>query len=283
MLNGYTLEMTAKDRKALDDAAPYIAQGTQISITFLPNEAIEDRIAAAVHVRELGFEPMPHLSARRIESKAELNAMVSNLTQKAAVERMFLIAGDPPNPQGPFEDSLSLLRTNIFENNGIKTIGIAGHPEGHPVMNNVQLWDVMNQKVEMIHNANMSPMIVTQFAFDPEVFTKWLGELRERGVDIPVSLGIPGPAGIKRLMKYAAFCGVGASTSVLKKYGISLGKLMGKAGPDKLVTELMREIKTNVNAGEVNLHFYPFGGMLPTVRWIADFAARENIQLGEKA
>ena len=62
-----------------------------------------------------------------------------------------------------------------------------------------------------------------------------------RGIDVPVRLGVPGPAGIKRLLGFAKRCGVGASASVMKKYGVSLTNLIGSAGPDKLVDSLGKQ------------------------------------------
>jgi methylenetetrahydrofolate reductase (NADPH) len=112
----------------------------------------------------------------------------------------------------------------------------------------------------------MAPLIVTQFGFDPDAVLAWLAELRARGIDVPVRLGVPGPAGIKRLMTFAARCGVGASTAVLRKYGISVTNLLGSAGPDKLVDSYARGIRPE--HGKVRLHFYPFGGLDKTLDWI---------------
>ena len=274
VLSNYSLEMTAKDRPALDAAADLIAPGTQIAVTFLPNEEMDERIEAAKHIRALGFEPMPHLSARRITSRDELVSMIERLTAEAQINRAFLVAGDPPDPAGPFEDALSMLETGVFEANGIEIIGIAGHPEGHPVMDSKRLWHFMGRKLEAIHHRGMSPLIVTQFGFDPDAFGKWLSEVRECNITAPVRLGVPGPAGIKRLLRYAAFCGVGASVSVLKKYGISLGNLMGNAGPDKLVEALSAPIRNDTHG--TSLHFYPFGGLEPTVKWISSYKARSE-------
>ena len=84
-----------------------------------------------------------------------------------------------------------------------------------------------------------------------------------------VRIGIPGPAGIKTLMRFAARCGVGASASVLTKYGISITKLIGTAGPDKLVDALGKGLGSQ--HGKVRLHFYPFGGLARTVEWINNY------------
>ncbi|MFV0644148.1 MAG: methylenetetrahydrofolate reductase [Sphingomonadaceae bacterium] len=274
MMDGYSLEMTAKDRPALDEAASLIAPDTPIAVTFLPGEEMDERIAAAVHIRDLGFEPMPHLSARRIFSEDELATMMERLVREAGAKRVFLVAGDPPEPAGPFSDTLQMIRTGIFEANGITAVGIAGHPEGHPNVSPQDLWMWMEDKMADISARNMAPLVVTQFGFDPNAFLDWLAEMRQRGIEAPVRIGIPGPAGIKRLLRYAKFCGVGASSAVLRKYGISLTNLIGKAGPDKMVDALRTGL--GPEHGRVRLHFYPFGGLKPTVEWINAYAARHG-------
>ncbi len=111
MVDGYSLEMTAKEIEGLREAAPQIRPGTQIAVTFLPGEEMEQRVEAAVLVRELGFEPIVHLSARRITSEAELDQYLSDITTKAGVKRVFIIAGDPPEPEGPYSTSLDIIET----------------------------------------------------------------------------------------------------------------------------------------------------------------------------
>src|SRR6187402_214579 len=105
MVDGYSLEMTARELDGLREAAPLIRPDTQIAITFLPGEDMEQRVAAAVLVRELGFEPIVHISARRFVSQDELEGYLRDITTKAGVKRIFLIAGDPPEPEGPFENT----------------------------------------------------------------------------------------------------------------------------------------------------------------------------------
>ncbi len=272
IIGGYSLEITAKDVEALRAAAPFIPVETPIAITFLPGEAADARIAAAVAVRELGFEPMPHFSARRILSRDEFESYLEAVVAQAGVSRCFVVAGDPPAPQGPYFDTMALLETGAFEGNGITAIGIGGHPEGHPHMSPDQAWAVLDQKVAEIEKRGMAPLVVTQFGFDPEALLSWLKHLRARGLEIPVRIGIPGPTGIKTLLRFAAKCGVGASASVMAKYGLSITNLLGSAGPERLVESFANQLEDE--HGRVRLHFYPFGGLSKTVEWIANYGER---------
>ena len=271
-LDGYSLEMTAKDIAGLQEAAPLIAPGTPVAVTFLPGEEPRARVEAAKAVRALGLEPMPHFSARRIPSREAFETYLQDVVREAGVRRCFVIAGDPPAPEGPFEDSASMIGTGAFERAGIEAIGLGGHPEGHPNMTPQQCWDVLASKCADIERRGMASLIVTQFAFDADGMLNWLKELRTRGLDAPVRLGVPGPAGIKTLLRFASRCGVGASASVMAKYGLSITNLLGHAGPDKLVDALAAGL--GPEHGPVRLHFYPFGGLKRTVEWINERAGK---------
>ena len=272
MVDGYSLEMTAKEIEGLKEAAPLIKPATQIAITFLPGEEMSQRVEAAKLVRELGFEPIVHLSARRFTSRAELEQYLADITREAGVKRVFIIAGDPPEPEGPFEDSLQVIETGLLEKYGIDIVGIGGHPEGHPNVSKPDLWVWMEKKIAALRERGIVPLVVTQFAFDDDAIIAWVKEMRSRGIEVPVRLGVPGPAGIKRLLGFAKRCGVGASASVMKKYGISLTNLIGTAGPDKLVAALDKGLSEE--HGRVRLHFYPFGALTASAQWINDYAAK---------
>ncbi len=273
--DGFSLEMTAKDEASLRDAARLIPAETPIAVTYLPGEEVDARVAATIAVRELGFEPMPHFSARRITSEDDFEAYLKAVVEKAGVRRCFIVAGDPPEPQGPYFDTMALIATGAFERAGIQAIGIGGHPEGHPNMSEAECWAVLQTKVREIESRGMAPLVVTQFGFDPDAFLVWLKELRARGIICPVRIGIPGPAGIKRLLAFAARCGVGASASVMKKYGVSITNLLGTAGPDKLVDAFANGL--GEEHGRVRLHFYPFGGLTKTLEWINEYNRRHGI------
>ena len=116
LLQNYSFEMTAKDVRQLEEAADIIPQDTKIAITFLPNEDFPARVAAAARVRQLGFVPVPHISARRVKSEAELEAFLAALQREAAIDRAFVVAGDPPQPEGPYVDALAVIRTGLLAN-----------------------------------------------------------------------------------------------------------------------------------------------------------------------
>lgn len=275
LLNNYSVEMTAKDVPELEAAADGIPPGTKIPVTFLPGETFDDRISAAKHVRELGFIPIPHISARRLESQEELESFLSGLQREAAVDHAFVVAGDLPQPMGPYEDALSIIRTGLLAQYGIRRVGISGYPEGHPDIGNDKLWRAKRDKQAALHDRGHDFAVVTQFTFDAEPVLNWLEQVRAEGVDALVRIGVPGPASVKRLLSFAARCGVGASAKVMRKYGLSITKLLSTAGPDALIKDLADGLDPSKH-GDVLLHFYPFGGLRTTAEWIRDFRHRQG-------
>src|ERR1700685_3028452 len=126
------MEMTGKDVAKGENAAGVIPPGTRINVTFLENEDLAMRVAAAAAVKRLGFVPVPHISARRIKSQAMLEEFLAALREIDAAENVFSVGGDPAVPHGPYEDSLSLIESGVFQRYGGKHVSIAGHPADHP-------------------------------------------------------------------------------------------------------------------------------------------------------
>ena len=271
LVQDYSIEITGKDVDTLEEAAPFIPPGTQISITFLPNEGFDGRVRAAKLVRHLGFEPMPHISARRLTSKAELEEFLDHLATEAQIDRVFVVAGDPAQPHGPYGDALAVIRSELLARYGIRHVGISGYPEGHPVIGQDRLEQALDDKIATLGALGHSTSIVTQFGFAAEPVLGWLRDLRAKRVVAPVRIGVAGPTSLKTLLRFAARCGVGASASVMSKYGVSITRLLGTAGPDRLLDSLGTGLVPSVH-GDVRLHFYPFGGVPRTAQWVRDFS-----------
>jgi methylenetetrahydrofolate reductase (NADPH) len=275
-VNDFSLEMTGKDIPGLNEAKDSIPPGTKINVTFLGNEDLEMRVAAAKAVRDLGFVPVPHISARRLASQAQLEEFLERLQEVGATEHVFAVGGDPATPEGPYEDSLALIRSGILSKYGVREVSIAGYPEGHPDISDETLWRVLEGKSASLKEQGLDAVILTQFAFDTDPVMSWIDAVRAKGIDTQIRIGTPGPAGIKRLLAFARRFGVGANAMIVKKYGFSLTNLMGTAGPDKFVTDLSTLLAEDPASGRVGLHFYTFGGLLATSEWVRQFGAAQS-------
>ncbi|MFI1968548.1 5,10-methylenetetrahydrofolate reductase [Streptomyces cinnamoneus] len=270
LLEDFSLEMTGKDGPALEEAGHLLPAGTRVNVTFLGNEEMSTRLTAARAVKALGFEPVPHLSARRMPSRAAFEEFLCRLRADGTSGQVFAVGGDPAVPEGPYEDSLALIRSGLLERYGVQQVGLCGYPEGHPAITGPRLWSALEQKAAALSERGMSGHVVTQFGFDPDPVLRWIEEARDRGVHLPVRVGVPGPAGVRRLLGYAARFGVGTSAGIARKYGLSLTHLMGTAGPDRFLRALSEGYDPQRH-GTVKLHFYTFGGLRATAEWAAGF------------
>ncbi|MBD0840653.1 methylenetetrahydrofolate reductase [Streptomyces sp. TRM68416] len=270
LLEDYSLEMTGKDVAHLEEASDVIPAGTRVNVTFLGNEDLAMRREAARAVKRLGFVPVPHLSARRLASRADLERFLDALHADGTAEHVFVVGGDPATPQGPFPDALSVIDTGLLQRYGVRHAGVCGYPEGHPAIPDATLWSALRDKHTALQRGGLTGGVITQFGFDVDPVLAWVQDLRERGIDLPVRVGVPGPAGVRRLLGYAARFGVGTSASIARKYGFSLTNLIGTAGPDRFVRELAARYDPERH-GELKLHFYTFGGIGATAEWAARY------------
>jgi methylenetetrahydrofolate reductase (NADPH) len=270
VLDDFSMEMTGKDIARLEGAAALIPPGTRVHVTFLENEDLDMRVAAAAAVKRLGFTPVPHISARRIRSQAMLEEFLTALRAIDATESVFSVGGDPAVPMGPYEDSLALIESGVLQQYGVRHISIGGYPDGHPEIATDVLWSALERKSAALSKLQLPGAVVTQVDFDVDRVLSWLAEVRQHGVELPIRVGAPGPTSIKGLLGFASRLGVSTSATIAKKYGFSMTNLLGKAGPDRFIRDLQAGVDP-AKHGVVKLHFYTFGGFKTTAEWIANF------------
>lgn len=272
LLENFSLEMTAKDTESLETAARSIPAGTTVNLTYLGNETTEMRIEAAQAIVDAGLSAVPHVSARRLTSAGELRDYLERLSAVGAVERLFLVGGDPSTPEGPFPDALSVIETGMLEEFGVREVGVTGYPEGHPDIAEAVLWDALEKKLAALDRSGIAASVTTQVSFDSAAVATWIAEVRKRGIEAPVRVGAPGPVGIKRLLGFARRLGIAANAALLKKYGASVTNLLGKSTPANFIEGAAEEF-SRAELGDVRIHFYTFGGLVATAEWTRDCLA----------
>jgi methylenetetrahydrofolate reductase (NADPH) len=240
--------------------------GTRVYVAFVPGEDWRNVVAAACRIRAANLTPVPHVPARSIAGEAELDAFLRQLTDRAGVDQVLAIGGGLDQPQGPFASSLALLETGLLERHGIRTIGVAGHPEGEPVLRLPGLTTTHAQKVAYARRSQAGLRLVTQFVFEPAPLFAW--ERAIRGHGLPVHVGVPGPATLKTLLAYARMCGIGNSMRVLTRQAGNLLRLARLSYPDALITALAAQRAADPGSRIERLHLYPFGGLARTARWL---------------
>ena len=260
-----SLEMTYHDTGRLQECHALLGRSGRIYVSHLPQQSWEQSVAAAIEVREAGFTPVPHLPARHLTDAQQLDQVLAQLTSRAGVEHLLLIAGDRP-PIGTLAASSDVIRTGLLQRYGIRRISVAGHPEGHPQVASEELRAAELEKVRLAEDAGLELSFVTQFAFDAAPIVQWVRELRARGIANAIHIGLAGPARLSTLVQYALRCGVGPSVRALSGRAASFGRLLGERGPEALVRELARAREAGLPID--GIHLFSFGGLTRTCRWI---------------
>ncbi len=261
-------EISPHDEGLVPELAQILPPGTTVYVAHTPKASVDDVVRVASSVRATGLNASPHIVARRIDSERTLREALRRL-REAGVEQVLLVAGDRNPPAGEFTSTLEILATGALAEHGFRTIGVAGHPEGHPAVGPETLWSALATKQEFAERTGTKVHIVTQFSFNPAAVCTWDRQLTEHGIKLPVHIGIAGPTPLPKLIKFAVQCGIGASLGALSKGMGLVGRVAGLAtSPDEMLIELVRRCARPGTSHIVHPHFYAFGGIAATARWL---------------
>jgi len=220
-------------------------------------------------VTRAGLEPVPHIAARRLKSRDDLAERLSAMVDAAGVRDVLLIAGGAGDAAGPFESSMDVLETGLLDAHGIRRIGVAGHPEGSPDIAEHLIAQALDWKSAFAERTGADMRIVTQFGFDAGAAITWASHLKDAGIGLPIHLGVAGPASIKSLLKYAAMCGVRASSAFAFKRGSAITSLMTSYSPEPFVQPIEAHVADHAETLIQQLHVFPFGGLSETSKWLS--------------
>jgi len=268
LLQGFSIELNPSDGRTLQAAAERLDRGTEVSLAWIPGANPMEMITPAESLKRAGHIPIPHVAARHAESRAQMQRLAGELAN-AGVERILIIGGDRATPAGPFDGSLSVMQAGIFQQAGISRIAVGGFPEGNPYIPEKILNEALDAKVGFARQMGIQLSIITQFCFKPEPVIAWVRGIRARGIDIPIRVGLAGPAGLLTLIRYAARCGIGNSVRVLTE-NPAFAKILVERGPEPIIQGLAASMQEGDGAlpGIAGLHFYIFGGFRKTMEWI---------------
>ena len=271
-LTNLSIEITGKQIEKLPVLAANLKPGTRVFIALIDPADVAVQLAAAKQLKAAGFSPVPHVPARFVRDLDDLKNRIGALAGEASVSEILVLGGGAPQPVGRFDAALQILETGVFEANGIRRIGIAGHPEGNPDITKIHgeaaLLKALKDKQAWLKSAGINGFIATQFLFESAPVAEWARVLRAEGVDLPIHVGIPGPATIKTLVKYAAMCGVGNSARFIRKQALNITRLLSVNTPDDFVAGLADMHVNRPELGVAGPHLYPFGGFDKLFDWL---------------
>jgi methylenetetrahydrofolate reductase (NADPH) len=272
-LAGYSAEVTTPDRKSLDAAAELMWPKAPVYIASLPKDNSDAQLAVAVRLHEMGLRPVPHIVARNLPSEAAFTRAVERFAKEAGVDRALVLAGDRDDSQGPFGSSLELIKSGVFQANGIHKIAIACYPEGHPRIADAALDAALMAKLEAGEAGGFDVRLITQLCFDSETIAAFAAKLRARGVTASLRVGLAGPASPARLLKYAAICGVGPSLRSLRERQSMMRGLLTTQTPEPIVAGLARAMVRDPGLAITGLHFFTFASLRHTIEWAREARA----------
>ncbi len=267
-----SVELNVQDVKELPASRELLPHGTRLYVSHLPKQSWDDTVGACRAAKEAGFDPIPHIPVRLIESESHLDMLLAQIAQ-AQVAEILLISGDYPRAAGPYALVADVLRSGLLQRHGLRRVSFAGHPEGHPAVPLAEIRRAELEKAELAAQLGLEATFVTQFFFESAPFLQWASEARRRGiVSARLVAGLAGPVGLATLLKFAKRCGVGSSIRALTARAGAFTKLLGEYRPEELVGELAAAQAENPARFD-GVHFFCFGGYLRTCEWLARLAA----------
>lgn len=272
-LSRLSIEITPKQVEKVGLLRDKLPQGTCVYVALIDPADLALQIEAVAAIRAAGLEPVPHVPARFVRDKSDLDHRLAHLAERGQVRQALVLGGGAPQPLGIYDAAIQLLETGLFETYGIRKIGLAGHPEGNPdiikAKGETALVEALKVKQAYLATHDIEGYIATQFLFEAGPVAYWAKSLRDVGITLPIYVGVPGPATIKTLVKYAAMCGVGNSARFIRKQALNVTKLLTVSSPDVFVENLTKLHFEKPELGIAGPHLYPFGGFDKLLDWVS--------------
>ncbi|HLM03803.1 MAG TPA: methylenetetrahydrofolate reductase [Blastococcus sp.] len=238
-----------------------VPKEVRLTVTASPAKGQDATIDLSVSLVRHGYKVAPHLSAQQVRDRAHLADVVARC-REVGITDVFVVGGDPTDEPTEFRHAHDLLVALHELDHGFTDIGIGGHPEGHPTASTEILFQALKDK------APLATHIKTQIVFDPDVILRWARELKNRGIDLPVHVGVPGAVHRQKLMRVSGGLGIGESAKFLKKQQSMFWRFFipGGYSPNKIIKGLAPHIGKPDNGIE-GFHVFTFNDLGPTEAW----------------
>ena len=281
----YSIEVMPRTAEKIENFRDILPKNTRVYIAHIEGTPIEDMVKTAKRLAEDGFSTMPHFPARIIRDKPTLNDWISRYQGEAGVTQALLLAGGISKPHGEYESSMDLLKTGLFDRANFKNIHIAGHPEGNkdidPDGSSKNVDAALKWKQSYKDKTDAKMAIATQFAFESGPIIKWANSIQNAGIDIPIHIGIAGPAKLQTLIRFAIACGVGPSLKVLQKRATDVTKLLLPYEPTEVLSQLADHKANNSDFNISGVHFFPLGGIKTNAKWVTENGGTSGVPVNQ--
>ncbi len=243
-----------------------------VSVTCRPT-GIEETLG---FIERLGYEKMkrvwPHVAARRIQSESYFDEVAMRIINSGA-EKVFVVGGDGMATNENFTKAEDVLRG--FHKRGVsfEKVRVGGYPEGNPVIKEDPI-EILLRKQWLAEELDLEMEIVTQMCFDVDTLISWIQEIRERGVYLPVEVGVVGRIKWDTFLKILGTLGIEDVFAFLKskpKLAASLatGVITGFS-PNDFLKELAEKNRADLNIGGISI--FTLGNVTSSVKCLTDLA-----------
>ena len=251
-----------------ESVVAHVPRTVPLTVTVTEAKGLAPTLESAERLSRHGFVATPHLAARLVRDRAHLTDVVARL-RTAGVTGVFVVGGDAAEPTGRFPDALSLLEELETVGHQFRHVGIGGYPEGHGHISAELIERALERK------APHATHVITQLCFHPSTTTAWARQVKQRGVDLPIRIGLPGAVTRQKLVRISAGLGLGQSARFLSKQHSMFWRFFLPHGyrPGRLAEGLARTL----GHPEHNLqgfHFFTFNEVARTEAWRQDLLAR---------
>ena len=271
-LTDFSIEVMPRTAAKIESFKEILPKNTRVYIAHIEGIPIEEMVQTAKRISSEGFNVMPHFPARIIKDKSTLEEWINMYQGEAGINQALLLAGGVDKPHGTFESSMQLVETELFERYNFKNLHFAGHPEGNKDIDkdgsNKNVDEALLWKQKFNERSDIDIAITTQFCFEAESVIEWANSLTNNGINIPIHIGVAGPAKLQTLIKFSIACGVGPSLRVLQKRAKDVKKLLLPFDPNDFLETLAKHKKENPKFNISNIHFFPLGGIVTNASWI---------------
>ena len=265
-----SVEISPRELHRATEVAALLPAGSCVYIPSLAGLPLARTLEAIAAIRAAGLDPVPHVSARRIVNREEFRDFLRRAAAEHGVHRVLLIGGDEPRPKGPFVDSLQILEERLLADCGVREIGLAGYPEGHPRIPLNAIEAALARKLELAASQSIGVYVLTQFSFAPARVVEYCAMLARRWPSLPVYVGIAGPTDPAALARYAQRCGVSRSLRALRTLGTGIAQLVTNTDPRDQVVTVARYTRSREPSNVVGVHLYSFGGAVRSAAWMRE-------------
>jgi methylenetetrahydrofolate reductase (NADPH) len=251
--------------KSIEPAIEALPPNAHVSVTCSPAKGVPATLEYTERLIGLGHHPIPHIAARMIDSRDE-TAKLAAWLREHSLDEVYVIAGDAPEPHGPYEGALAFIRDLIDADPGVQRIGIAGYPDGHAMIAADVVAEQLHAKQALITEAGLDGWVSTQMCFDADQIRRWVTTARAEGLTFPIRLGVPGVVDRARLMTMGTRLGIGTSLRFLSKNRSTVMHLMAPGGydPTEMVVAFAADAPT---LGIDALHSFTFNAVADTRAW----------------